>query len=52
MWRKLILVLVVLPLAVVPIPLGPLLLGPTLPLRLALSLHAPADPRIRKVSNA
>lgn len=42
----------VLPLAVVPIPLGPLLLGPTLPLMLALSLHAPADPRIRKVSHA
>ena len=37
--------LVVLPVAVAPVPLGPLLLGPTLPLLLALSLRAPADPR-------
>ncbi|MFG3658371.1 hypothetical protein [Streptomyces sp. NPDC047706] len=41
----LLLVLLLAPLAVLPVPLGPLLLGPTIPLLLALSLHAPVKKR-------
>ncbi|MBQ1090493.1 hypothetical protein [Streptomyces sp. B93] len=41
----LLLAVVLVPPAVLPVPFGPLLLGPTLPLLLALSLHAPTTTR-------
>lgn len=41
----LLLALLLVPPAMLPVPLGPPLLGPTVPLLLALSLHAPLNPR-------